>query len=134
MAAIFVNLPKYLYMRLFILLMFSNLTSIGQSANPSWQADAIAGMERDAHARIGRAARGTNASNNFDVSYYRCEWKIDPAIRYIGGNVTIYFRTTANTNSITLDLSDALITDSVKQHGSQLMFSRPADALTDHPQ
>ena len=29
-----------------------------------------------------------NASGNFHVTYYRCEWRADPAIRYIAGTVT----------------------------------------------
>ncbi len=45
------------------------------------------------HTRIMTASAtiSTSSSNDFDVKYYRCEWEIDPAIRYIRGIVTIYY-------------------------------------------
>jgi len=51
----------------------------------------IALMERQGHQGITNAATATMASNNFDVKYYRCEWEVDPAVRYIKGKVTVYY-------------------------------------------
>ena len=56
-------------------------------------------MERQSHQRIAGEAAATAASNNFDVKYYRCEWEVDPAIRYIKGKITVYFVVTAATKS-----------------------------------
>ena len=43
--------------------------------------------------------KGTsNASGNFNVNYYRCEWNVDPSIRYIAGKVTSYFKITSAAN------------------------------------
>jgi hypothetical protein len=77
-------------------------------------------MERQAHQRLANAATATLASNNFDVKYYRGEWEVDPAIRYIKGKVTVYYVITTTANSITLDLMSALTTDSVKQRRAGL--------------
>jgi aminopeptidase N len=64
----------------------------------------------------------SNASSNFDVTYYRCEWKTDPAVRYISGKVTSYFFVDANSDNIVYDLSDSLHVDSVKQDDHLLSF------------
>lgn len=64
------------------------------------------------------------SSNNFDVHYYRCEWSVDPAIRYISGAVTSYFTITSSTHIITYDLANALTVDSVVYHGSRISFSQ----------
>ncbi|MEO6406454.1 MAG: M1 family aminopeptidase [Ferruginibacter sp.] len=89
----------------------------------------IARMERDAHGRLFSLTGETLASNNFDVKYYRCEWELDPAIRYIKGVVTSYFKTTVASTSITLDLMSSLVVDSVKQRNTLLSFSRPTNTL-----
>jgi aminopeptidase N len=65
------------------------------------------------------------ASPNFQVVYYRCRWNIDPAVRYISGSVTSYFKATAATTStIVYDLSTALTVDSVICHKQQTGFSQ----------
>jgi hypothetical protein len=70
------------------------------------------------------------ASGNFDVNYYRCEWEIDPAIRFIKGKVTSYFTITSSTDNIIYDLSDTLTVDSITYHGNQLLYRRMGnDAL-----
>jgi hypothetical protein len=92
----------------------------------------IAFMERLAHERITGKENATAASNNFDVKYYRCEWEVDPAIRYIKGTVTIYYQITSTTNFIALDLMSPLVTDSVKQHTILLTNSQANNTLTIH--
>ncbi|MGI8583831.1 MAG: M1 family aminopeptidase [Chitinophagaceae bacterium] len=71
----------------------------------------------------------TAASENFDVKYYRCEWEVDPALRYINGKVTIYFTIAAQTNSISLDLVSQLITDSVRQRNVLLNYQHTNNVL-----
>lgn len=66
------------------------------------------------------------ASNNFDVTFYRCNWTIDPAVKFISGSVTSYFNITATTNSITYDLSNALTVDSIVFRNSKITFSQTA--------
>lgn len=105
---------------LFIFLIFSSLQVKAQLASQSCkQVNDIAAMEQAAHQRIvagtGTITNITSASNNYDVKYYRCEWEVNPAVRFITGKVTMYFVVTAATNNIQLDLMNALTVDSVKQ-------------------
>lgn len=87
---------------------------------------AIAESERKAAENLlSSSAAGSVASNNFDVHHYRCEWQLDPAVRYIRGKITTTFTMTQPGNSITFDLADQLIVDSVKYHGNKINFQRP---------
>ena len=90
----------------------------------------IAAMEMRGHERITSPANTTSASNNFDVKYYRCEWEVDPAIRYIKGAITIYYTITSPTGFIALDMMDALVADSVKYHNVQKTTSQSNNTLT----
>src|ERR1035437_4586649 len=77
--------------------------------------DNIALAESQAYSRVATTQDATAASQNFDVKYYRCEWKVDPAVRYITGKVTSYFIITSPADYISFDLIDSLTVDSVKQ-------------------
>jgi len=89
-------------------------------------------MERNAHVKMfenGYINRSL-ASNNFDVKYYRGEWQVDPAVRFIKGKVTIYFTVLSNGNAITLDLVTGFLTvDSVKRNNQLLSFTHIDSAL-----
>jgi aminopeptidase N len=112
---------KYLTLLFFVLPIFS----IAQSESDV-DIESIAKMEMAAHQNHGSAnfTDGTLASNNYDVKYYRCEWAVDPAVRYINGKVTVYFKTTAAATSITLDLNNTLTVDSVKRNNSNIAFTQ----------
>ncbi|MBL0145923.1 MAG: T9SS type A sorting domain-containing protein [Chitinophagaceae bacterium] len=124
-------------MRFFLLLFcFLNFAAKAQELLPADKdLNSIIDKERQAYQRLGGAGGGsgtvlTFASNNFDVKYYRCEWEVDPAIRYITGKVTIYYTVTVATNSITLDLMSSLVADSVKQRNTLLTKSQTTNTLT----
>ncbi|MCF2492723.1 M1 family aminopeptidase [Dyadobacter chenhuakuii] len=72
----------------------------------------------------------TSASQNFDVKYYRCEWEVDPAVRYIKGVVTTHFVMTSSGNSITLDLANEHIISSVTRNNVALSFTHMNGAVT----
>lgn len=73
---------------------------------------------------------GTGA--NIDVSYHRCEWRINPdsASKGIKGTVTTYFQTKLpGVTQISLDLNKTSFNNanlSVYYHGSPVTFSFPA--------
>lgn len=90
----------------------------------------IAAMEAQAHARLVTESESSFASNNFDIKYLRCVWEVDPAVRYIKGSVTVYFRAKAATNNIVLDLMDALRTDSVLQRNNRINFTQQNNTLS----
>ena len=130
------TLNKLSYMRiLFIFLICSNLQVKAQLASESCkQVNDIAAQERVAHQRIiagsGTPDNITSASNNYDVKYYRCEWEVNPSVRFITGKVTLYFVVTAATNNIQLDLVNALTVDSVKQRNLLLTRQHSANTLS----
>lgn len=91
--------------------------------------DDIAFMERLGHERIAGRGNGTGASDNFDVTYYRCEWEVNPAVRYIAGKVTIYYKMTASSGSVSLDLMNGFTIDSIKQRNSLLSYFYASNVL-----
>lgn len=82
----------------------------------------IAFAEKQAHARLAGRANISQASTNADVKKYRCEWNVNPALRYISGNVTVYFSALSNMDNLVLDLNSQLTVDSITSH-HQLLFS-----------
>ncbi|HSU28527.1 MAG TPA: M1 family aminopeptidase [Chitinophagaceae bacterium] len=82
--------------------------------------DELVQMERQNHERLysHRETNASAASTNFDVKYYRCEWEVDPAVRYLKGAVTAYYRILSPTSTISFDLSSGLTVDSVRQRGN----------------
>ena len=100
----------------------------GQHENLCKAVDEIAANERNSFQRSHSVNR-SQASSNFQVTYYRCVWDIDPAVRYIKGSVTSHFITSTSSNTISYDLASQLTVDSVYYHGSKILFSRPTDVL-----
>lgn len=89
----------------------------------------IAAMEAAAHSRLENGADRVLSSNNFDIHYYRCQWEIDPAVRFISGSVTTYYSITLAGDNIVLDLMNTLVVDSVKQRNVPLVFSQTNNTL-----
>ena len=101
-----------------------------QTADCTDKFSELVSQERNRAVRMMSLTNRSLASNNYDVKYYRCYWEIDPAVRYIKGSVTIYFRVSSATNNIVVDLRNALTTDSVKQRNANLNFSHANNALS----
>ena len=113
--------------------MLMGLGAFAQPADYCKQVKDIALFEQLAHQRLAGGANNiiTNAiSNNYDIKYYRCEWEVDPAVRYINGKVTIYYVVVAATSNIQLDLMSPLVVDSVKQRNAQLARTHSNNIIT----
>ncbi len=126
----FNSVKTYKYQTMNIRLLPIFLLMAAQAQAQDFTTKDIALMEANAHQRIPQTNTSSFASDNFDVKYYRCVWELDPAVRYISGSVTVYFTTNATTNSITLDMMNSLVADSVKQRNSGLGFSQTANTIT----
>ena len=111
----------------FILLLLGG-TVYAQNENLCKAIDEIAANESNSMLRSLSVNR-SQASSNFQVTYYRCVWDIDPAVRYIKGAITSHFITNSSANSISYDLATQLTVDSIYYHGSKVSFSRPTDLL-----
>ncbi len=94
----------------------------------------IAQLEQRAYQRIitenNNITGNTSASNNYDVKYYRGEWEVNPAVRFITGKVTVYFTITSATNNIQIDLMNAFGVDSVKQRNVILTKQHSNNTVT----
>lgn len=92
---------------------------------------AQARQERDRFARINgmgtQAGLRTVASQNIDIKHYRCEWEIDPAVRFITGKVTPTFVALGTVSTITLDMNTTLVVDSIVYHNARINHTRGLD-------
>ena len=67
----------------------------------------------------------------YDLVYQRMEWNVDPAVRYISGEVTSYFVcTTDSLHEMTFDLNDNMIIDSILQEKQKVSFLHQNDKIT----
>jgi aminopeptidase N len=66
-----------------------------------------------------------------DLIYQRMEWKVDPAVKYITGMVTSYFKAhSEGVSKVIFDLKDNMQVDSVIQKNARLTFTHSDDLLT----
>ncbi|WAC15156.1 M1 family aminopeptidase [Dyadobacter pollutisoli] len=122
-------------MKILLMLWFTAVFCVAyaQEDRHVFQDQDVSVMEARSHYKIfdsSRKASLSAASTNFDVKYYRCEWEVDPAVRYIKGTVTTHFVMSSPGNVISLDLSDVLTVSSVKQRGSSLPFTRSDNTIS----
>jgi aminopeptidase N len=82
----------------------------------------IVNGEKQAHAGLENFAP-TGAGGNYDVKYHRFYWEVNPAIRYIKGSVTTYFKALENMDKMTFDLDNVLQVDSVKFHKNLVSYA-----------
>ena len=116
-------------MRILIFCMLLSLSSFAQQADEYKSVYKIADMEKSGHKGIMNRDANTLLSFNIDVKYYRCEWQVDPAIRYIKGKVTVYYVPVTNISLLVLDMMADLHTDSVTQRGALLAFTQPGNTI-----
>lgn len=69
------------------------------------------------------ARSGGPVTRGFDMKYLRCEWDLNPAVRYISGSVTSWFTATTDLSELLFDLSDSLMVDAVTHNGNALTFT-----------
>ena len=94
----------------FLILLFPSLFSVAQNG---LSGESISQKEKEAHSTI-FAVQATSSGLNFDVIHYRCEWEIDPNVRYIKGRVRTTFKLTADTAKLLkFDFYSGLTVDSV---------------------
>ncbi len=94
----------------FVFLMFMSGVPLAQKKELITEVQEIAASEmKAALLKQQMTMAGTvfsKASNNFDIHYLNCQWKLDPAVRYIQGIVLTGFTMVQRSNIVTLDLMD----------------------------
>ena len=63
-------------------------------------------------------------TSNYDLTYHRFDWNIDPAIAFISGNVTSTFTAKEDLSEVTFDLADNMTVSGVTQNGTALTYSQ----------
>jgi len=61
---------------------------------------------------------------NYDVTYHKLEFTIDPAVYFISGKVTTTYTALANMNTVTFDLVTEMVVTSVKIGNTNLTFTQ----------
>jgi aminopeptidase N len=72
----------------------------------------------------------SSANNRSDIIYTRFHFWVDPAVRYIRGEVMSVFKPTIMLTSLDFDFSAALTMDSIYWHNQKITFLRNGDILT----
>lgn len=93
------------------------------------ESDKIIATEKNRFEKKHNILKSSHAGNNINLTYMRVIWQIDPAVSFISGNLTYYFKTTLNTNIIEFDLSNALHVDSVKYHTQTIFHQQTSTDL-----
>jgi aminopeptidase N len=70
------------------------------------------------------------ADNRSDITYTRFHFWVDPAVKYIKGEILTVFEPIESVSSLDFDFSAMLTMDSIFWHGQKLVFSSSGDILT----
>lgn len=68
--------------------------------------------------------------NNYDLKYCRTHWSIDPAVKFISGNIFYLYYHNDSLNEFQLELSDSLVVDSILMQGALLNYTHNSNILT----
>ena len=66
---------------------------------------------------------------NYDISYHRLYWEVDPTKAQIKGEVTTYFTALSDMNQIVFDLADNMQVSSIMQRGQSLNYKQNNEEL-----
>ena len=83
---------------------------------------------KSASARINFSANPN--TQNYDVTYQKLEFTVNPAVYFINGKVSTTFKALSSMTSVVFDLTNDLTVSSVKQNNLPLAFSQTAEELT----
>ena len=63
-------------------------------------------------------------TSNYDVTYYKLEFTVDPAVAFINGVITTTFTAKSNMNTVVFDLDDNMLVSAVSQNGNPLSYTQ----------
>lgn len=103
----------------FFLFLVANL----QAQSPKNSLNALVNAEmKSAKAKINFIAN--NNTQNYDISYHKLDFTVDPEENFISGKVSTTFKAVTNLQSITFDLTKQLEVSLVTQNGVALFFEQ----------
>ncbi|WP_395054834.1 M1 family aminopeptidase [Flavobacterium sp.] len=103
----------------FILFILSISFSFGQNHRKEF--DDMITSEMHSASRLLNVVVNPNTLN-YDITYHKLEFTVNPAIYFISGKVTTTFTALANMNTVTFDLANPIVVSSVKKNNTNLTF------------
>ncbi len=96
---------------------------IGFSSAKAQQINSIAESEaKSAASKI--HFKANPSTSNYDITYHKLEFTVDPAVKSISGKVTTTFTAKDNLSTVTFDLDDNMTVSSVSQNGNNVSFTQ----------
>ena len=85
-------------------------------------------LEQLAQAEMKSASKTQNLAvnlntQNYDITYHKLEFTVNPAVYFIAGKITTTYTAVANMATITFDMANELAVSSVKKNGVNLVFA-----------
>lgn len=105
----------------YLLLLCLPISFVFAQNNPSNRAS-IAEAEMKSAARLMDIRVNPNTAN-YDITYHKLEFTVNPNNKFISGKITTTFTALANMNSITFDFANTLTTSAVKKGTTNLTFT-----------
>lgn len=84
--------------------------------------EAIAASELKSASQLLSVAANPN-TQNYDITYHKLEFTINPSVKFITGKITTTFTAVSTMSTITFDFANALTTSSVKMGTTNLAFT-----------
>lgn len=82
----------------------------------------IAEAEMNSASRIANFQANPNTAN-YDVTYQKLEFTVNPAVKFVSGKITTTFTALTNMNSITFDFANELTASVIKKGATNLSFT-----------
>lgn len=105
----------------YLLLLCLPISFVFAQNNPSTRAS-IAEAEMKSAARLMDLRVNPNTAN-YDITYHKLEFTVNPNAKFISGKITTTFTALTNMNTITFDFANTLTTSSVKKGSTNLTFT-----------
>ena len=113
-------------MKKIYVLLFSLVISLVYSQKSKYNSARIAESEMKSAAKLMNLQANPNTAN-YDVTYHKLEFTINPSVYYISGKVTTTFKALSNMTKVTFDLTNELNVSSVKSGATNLVFVQNAN-------
>jgi aminopeptidase N len=108
------------------LFLFLILATVNYAQNSKLQLNHIATTEMQNAVKKMNLIANSN-TQNYDITYHKLQFKVDPANYFISGIVTTTFTAVTNLSTVTFDLTNQLTVSYVTQNGLALSFSQNAN-------
>jgi len=110
-------------MKKIVVLFFGLLPFLAQAQITSDDLSSIVESETKAALNTMNGVRNMN-TGNYDLTYHRLEFTVDPSLAFISGDVTSYFIAKEDLNEVVFELSDNMVVSQVLQRGNSLSFAQ----------